>query len=381
MQIGMRGRLAVAIAAASLLGLAAGCDEDKKKDSGAVDAGTDDGGPPVNAGRLGAALASAAAAGAPPPAASASAGQGQGPPESGVFAAGAGEAALPKGTPFKMELLGQGSEPRALLAPKIDPKVEQKSSVLLGIRMGGPQGLPSIDVTLSLKVDKPKKDAKAGEVPAGTTVVGKVASAMPASMSLGGPAKELTDALGKLKGSTIRYRLSPANAVSDISVEVAKGAEPGLAALLDALGESASALTPPLPDKPVGVGAYWMVTDRILWQGAKIPLLRYRVFKITGIEPSGAVTLSVDTRQYAEDGVAKLPTGAQEVDTTIDAFESSGKGTLVWDPGAIAPRQAELSQRLNARLVPPGAPAGSPQRMVIQSELAARFQPPAAASP
>src|SRR5690606_18132861 len=127
----------------------------------------------------------------PMPSASAGAGPAQGPPETGVFAPGAGEAVLPKATAYKLELLGEGSEPRALLAPKIDPKAEQKSTVLLGLRGAN---LPSIDMALDFKVEKPKK---AAEAPPGTTVVAKVLSAVPASMSLGGPAKELTDLFGK----------------------------------------------------------------------------------------------------------------------------------------------------------------------------------------
>ena len=364
MHIRMRGRFAVALAALSLLGPAAGCGQDQKKDSGPVDAGVDDGGPLVNAGRLGAALASAA------PPAKAGAGPAEGPPESGVFAQGAGDAVLSKSTPYKLELLGEGSEPRALLATKIDAKAEQKSAVLLGLRGAN---LPSIDMAVSFKVDKP---AKAAEAPPGTTVVAKVLSAVPASMSLGGPEKELIELFGKLKGSTVRYQLSPANTIQDMTFELPKGAEPALVQVLESLGEAISLLTTPMPDKPVGVGAYWMVTDRLLWPGAKIPLLRYRVFKITSIEPNGAVTFSVDTRQYAEEGTVKLPQGAQEVSATLDALESAGKGTLVWDPAALAPRQGELNQRLVARVMPPGAPPGSPQRLAIQSELAVRFQPP-----
>ena len=392
MQIGMRARFAVAFAAVSLLGLAAGCEEEKKNESGPADAGLDAGPQAIVGGKLGEAVAAAAAGSAaarPPANAGAGPGQGQGqgqgdgPPESGVFAPGASEAVLPKATPYTLEMLGEGSEPRARLAPRIDPKAEQKRSVVIGVRSGQQQGLPSFDIELALKPEKPKDDkAKAGEgapPPTGTAISAKVLSVLPAAMGLGGPPKELTDIVGKLKGSVIRYRLSPTNAMSELTLEPAKGADAGIAPLLDALAEAISVLNAPLPDKPVGVGAYWMVADRALWPGAKIPILRYRVFKVTKIEGE-AVTFSVDTRQYAEEGVAKLSTGREDIQTTIDAFQSSGKGTLVWEPGALAPREAELTQQVQARLVPPGAPANSQQRMLLQSELTARFQPPSASA-
>ncbi|WP_050435955.1 hypothetical protein [Chondromyces crocatus] len=373
----MRGRFAGAVVVASLLGLLAGCDDKKKPETPAAESGTEeDAGLPVNAGRLGAALASAATVGGPAPTANAAAGQG--PPENGIFAPGAAEAALPKSTPFKIEMLGEGSEPRVSLAPKHDAKAEQKSSVILSLRMGGGQGLPALDFGLSFKADKPKKDAAPAEAPSGTAMRAKLTSVVPASMSPGGLPKELVDAFSNLKGSEIHYQLAANNAVSELSIELSKGAEQGLRPILDSLAEVIGLLTPALPDKPVGVGAMWMVTDRFVWPGAKIPVLRYRVFKIEKIEPNGAVSFSVDTRQYAEEALAKLPDGATERPTTLDGFESSGKGSLVWSPTGFAPSQGEIRQKLGAQFLPPNAPPGSTQRAVLQSELIGRFQVPGA---
>lgn len=383
MLIGTRGRLAVALTAVALLGLVSGCEEEKKNT--AADAGAQDAGPqqPAVGGKLGAALASAASVSAARPPASAG---GVGPPEGGVFAPGAGVAALPKDAPHKIEVISDGAEPRAKLAAALDPKAEQKLAISVGLRMGGPQAMPNIDVEMAFKIDKSKKDKpKAGEVEAaaapaaGTPVTGKMLSATLASMSLGGPPKEVTDQLSKLKGSLVHYQLTPANTAVDFRYELAKGADPGLDAVLKSLGEALSVLTPPLPDRPVGVGAYWMVTDRAVWPGAQIPMLRYRIFKIEKIE-GAAVTLSVETRQYAEEGIARVPSGDKEVTLSLDQFDSSGKGAVTWAPASLAPGSAELAQRVQGRLVPPGAQGGA-QRMMIQAELNAKFQPPAAPPP
>ncbi|EYF01661.1 Hypothetical protein CAP_7866 [Chondromyces apiculatus DSM 436] len=383
----MRGRFARTLVMVSLLGLVAGCEEENKKESVSVsDAGAEDASLAPNAGRLGAALASAVAVGGPPPTPKA----GDGPPENGVFAPGAGEAALPKAMNYKTEMLTDGSEPRVLLTSKPDGK-EQKTSVLLSVRTGGPQGLPTIDFGMSFKIekakgDKPKKDAAGAEAapapaPVGSAVIAKVTSAVPASMSPGGLPKELIEEFGKLKGSEIRYQLSPTNAFSGLTIQMAKGVDAGLAPILDALAETVALLTPPLPEKPVGVGATWMVADRFVWTGAKIPVLRYRVFKVEKIEANGTVSFSVDSRQYAEEGTVKLTMGpGQEVSTPLDAFESAGKGTIVWDAAGLVPREGEIRQKLVAQVVPPGAPPGNQQRAVLQSELVGRFQAPTAAA-
>ncbi|WP_437985620.1 hypothetical protein [Sorangium sp. So ce117] len=378
--------MASTLAAVALAGLA-GCEGEKGKAQVAADAGALDAGPPlpVVGGKLGAALAEAAAGGAEKkgPAAGGAAG---GPPESGVFSASEAAAALPKDVPYKIEVVSDGSEPRARLAPKIDPKSEQKLDITLGLRMGGPQGLPNLELGVSFKAEKPADAPKEGAAArvastasaAPTRVIAKITSAMLASMSIGGPPKQLADALARLKGSALRYELSPANAVSNLQFELSKDADPGLQPLIGALGEAITLLTPPLPDKPLGAGAYWMVTDRVVASGAQLPVLRYRVFKIEKVE-GGVVSLSVDTRQYAEGADLKLPSPNGEITMTIDRLDSSGKGTLTWSPSSFAPGVADASQRLQALLVPPGATAQqAAQRSVAQVELTAKFAPPAA---
>ncbi|WP_438035752.1 hypothetical protein [Sorangium sp. So ce204] len=378
--------MASTLAAVALSGLA-GCEGEKSKAQVAADAGALDAGPalPVVGGKLGAELAEAASGSTEKkgPAAGSAA---DGPPQSGVFSASEAAAALPKDVPYKIEVIGDGSEPRARLAPKIDPKSEQKLDITLGLRMGGPQGLPNLELGVSFKAEKPADAPKEGAAArvastasaAPTRVIAKITSATLASMSIGGPPKQLADALAKLKGSALRYELSPANVVGNVHFELSKDADPGLQPLIGALGEAITLLTPPLPDKPVGAGAYWMVTDRVVASGAQLPVLRYRVFKIEKVE-GGVVSFSVDTRQYAEGADLKLPSPNGEVTMTIDRLDSSGKGTLTWSPSSFAPGVADASQRLQALLVPPGATGQqAAQRSVAQVELTAKFASPAA---
>ncbi|WP_437993226.1 hypothetical protein [Sorangium sp. So ce145] len=369
------------LAAVALSGLA-GCEGEKSKAQVAADAGALDAGPalPVVGGKLGAELAEAASGSTEKKGPAAARGAAGGPPESGVFSASEAAAALPKDVPYKIEVIGDGSEPRAKLAPKIDPKSEQKLDITLGLRMGGPQGLPNLELGVSFKAEKPADAPKEGAAApaAPTRVIAKITSATLASMSIGGPPKQLADALAKLRGSALRYELSPANVVGNLHFELSKDADPGLQPLIGALGEAITLLTPPLPDKPVGAGAYWMVTDRVVASGAQLPVLRYRVFKIEKVE-GGVVSFSVDTRQYAEGADLKLPSPNGEVTMTIDRLDSSGKGTLTWSPSSFAPGVADASQRLQALLVPPGATGQqAAQRSVAQVELTAKFASPAA---
>lgn len=369
--------MASALAAVVLSGLTAGCEKkEESKAKEAADAGALDAGPaqPVIGGKLGEVVAEAASGSPAAPAAPAASGDAANtPPPNGVFTLQRAAAALPKDVPYKLDLIDEGSEPRRKLAVTIDPKSEQQLLVTLGLRMGGPQGLPRLEFGLSLKADKPKE----GE--AAIPVTAKITSATLASMSLGGPPKELSAALAKLKGSSLRYELSPANVASNFQPELATGTDPGFAPIIAALGEAIGLLTPPLPDKPVGAGAYWMVADRAVASGANLPVLRYRVYKIDKVE-GDTVSFTVDTRQYAEGADFKLPGPTGDMTMTIEQLESTGKGSLTWSPSSVAAGTADITQRLQAILVPPGGQRTA-QRSVAQVDLTAKLAPPVEAAP
>src|SRR6185295_12885361 len=83
----------------------------------------------------------------------------EGPPETGVFAPGFADKAQAVGAPAKVEVLGEGTEPRITLAlaPGDD---EQRETITVGVRQGGQGGTIALDYALSLKIDKPKDKPK-----------------------------------------------------------------------------------------------------------------------------------------------------------------------------------------------------------------------------
>jgi hypothetical protein len=340
-----------------------GC-QDNKPSATAEDAGVADSGPakPVIGGKLGAAVAAAESAQAASPSAQ---GGGDGPPASGIFAPGAADRALPPTTPVKIEVLGEGTEPRLTLtaAPKGD---EQKMVVSAGLRLGPQQGMLAIDFALTLKLDKLKEEKGKADADKGgpMRVVATVNSAAPAKELAGQLPKELSDAISKLKGSEIRYQLTPEGAVADLAVQLSKGADASIEAPLQGLGEAISLLSVPVPPKPVGVGGYWLVTDHS--QSLGVDLLRYRVFKVEKIEKDRA-TLSVDIRQYAVKDQMTL-SGGPGGPLQIARFDSQGKGSIVWTPGALVAPGSQANQRMLAAFKETGNGPGRG----LQTELLAR---------
>jgi hypothetical protein len=327
--------------------VAAGCADEKKTQTADADAGAEQSKKPVLDSKLEAAVKAAESAQA-----SSKSKGGDGPPENGVFGPGFGDKAHPPGAPAKVELIGEGAEPRVMLAPA--PADEQKETVNTTVRLQG-SPLP-VEYGLALKIDKPK-DEKKTDGPKVWRVVGKVASL---SVSPQLP-RDASDKLGKLKGTEIRYTIGPTGGATDLGYTLAKDADPGLGeAVVKSLVDSIGFAVPPLPQKPVGVGATWMVTDRGSTFGVEV--VRYRVYKIERIS-DGVPFLSLDVRQYAAKDEAEL---GQKM--TVKQFESQGKGRMEWSAASLLPPRGEVSQRTAVA----GSVAGG-QQGVFQGEVTAKF--------
>lgn len=318
---------------------AAACSDDKKVPAVEPDAGIDEPGRKQAAlgGKLAAAVKAAESAQASP-----SAKSDDGPPEKGVFAPGAADKAQAAGAPPKVDLLGEGSEPRLSLA-FAPGEGEQKESVSAAFRMQG-RGLP-LDYTVSVKVEKPKdkpKDDKKAEAAPGFRVVATIAGvSLPPQLP-----KDVADQVGKVKGTEIRYRLAPTGAITEVSATLPKGADPSLDQIINPVVEGVTLLTPVFPEKPVGVGAYWMVTDRLV--SGIVDVVRYRVLRVEKIEKDRA-TLSMDVRQYA--ARSEIDAGGGQKLSVLQ-FESIGKSKIEFAaPALLSPRaEGQVRMALDGRV-------------------------------
>jgi hypothetical protein len=343
----------------AVVGSAAGCSEEKKPETVEADAGAVD--PNHKQAVLGGKVAAAVKA------AESSAPQGpktqDGPPEKGIFEPGAADKVLAQGAAPKVDVLGEGSDPKISLAYAPSDK-ELRANVSAAFRMNG-RGLP-LDYVVSVKTEKPKDDKKPKDEKKDTgasarrVVVAIAGVTLPPQLP-----KEAVDQLGKVKGSEIKYTLSPSGVVTDASITLAKGADAGLDQLLQSVVEGITLLTPPLPTKPVGVGAYWMVTDRV--PSGIVDVVRYRVFRVEKIEKDH-VLLSVDVRQYAAKNEVDA-SGGQKL--TMSQFESRGKGKVEWAAASLLPVSGEgqVGIALDGR-VPSGQQGGAQTDLQIKIQAA-----------
>jgi hypothetical protein len=346
---------------ACLLLAAGGCADDKKTQTPAASASAEQAPRPVLDGKLAAAVKAAESA-------RPSTQGGDGPPENGVFAAGLADKTQPPGAPPKVEVLGDGKEPRFLLTPA--PADEQREAVSVIVRIQG--GAIPVDYALALKVDKPKDDKKDDkpEGPRAVHVVARVAGVTPPAQM----PRDLSDKFAKLKGTEVRYTLGTDGAISELAYTLSKDMDPALGeTALRALLDAISGAMAPLPKKPLGVGGYWIATDRAPTL-LGVDVVRYRVFTVEKIDKDSA-TLSITVRQYAAKDEATLGALANVAKLEILRFESSGKGKMDWTAGALLPAHAESSVRTAIQ----GAVGGDQQAQqpqqpqVLQAEVNAKF--------
>jgi hypothetical protein len=284
-------------------------------------------------------------------------GAADGPPPAGIFAPGAADKALAKGAPATITFGSDGAEPRVQLGPVLKPGTKRTGSIEVASQSSAEQGAIPISLSISLEAQKVKSDSDAG-APNASQVVAKITGA---TINAPGVPPEIAAGVAKLRGSRVEYQLSPDGAGSNFRAEIVRGVDPAFGTAVQSLGDTLMLLALPFPAKPVGVGAYWMVTTRDSVTG--LDVVTYRLVKVEKVEGTAA-TLSLSTKRYAASpafDVEGLPPG---VPHTMSEFHGSTDGSLVVNAGDSFPKSGQLDSVLAAALG-----AGDPktkQRPMVQ---------------
>jgi len=347
---------ALLLAVASLLGaLSVACDkkdtresdETTKSDAGTTKASKAETDEPDLANALG-----SVSAARPAPGGSAAPG---GPPPAGIFGPGEADKAAAKGSPATLTLGSDGAQPRVLLGPGPKPGSKRSGTVELATQSDPQQGAIPIEFALTLEAQKPKAEADAG---AGA-LIQVVAKVTAAKINAPGVPADLSAAVAKLKGSRVDYQVGADGAASNIHADIPKGVDPGFRDPVQALSDLLAGVALPFPTKPVGLGAYWMVTSRDVVMG--LDVVSYRLVKVEKVEGT-VVTLSLNTKRYAASSAFELEGLPPDAPKTMAEFRAQSEGKLTVAVGEAFPKSAELQSLIGAAL---GA-ADAKQRPMVQ---------------
>ncbi len=343
--------------------LLAACNKEEQKDKAEADAGADAG---PDLAQLDPELAQAMAkAKVGEPAASAV--NEAGPPPRGIFPPGRADKEMKKGSPPKIDIGSDGADPKISLSPaRPEPGSKISGKIQINLQQGQQGGGLPIEFGLTLESQKPKEaEAPAGSVKMSAKVTG-------ASIPIAGAGKEAEGLIGKMKGTRVDYLVDSNGVGSAYKVEPPKGAPPELGVWLESLADTLALVTLPVPQKPLGVGAYWMVTTREGVLG--LDLITYRMVKIEGIQ-DGVAAVSVNAKRYAASAALDLPGLPPGAPKEMSEFQSIAEGRLELKAGRGFPLGGDASNALAIGLGAAQGPGqrGQQQGVVIQTRATLEF--------
>jgi hypothetical protein len=269
-----------------------------------------------------------------------------GPPASGIFLPGAADKAMAKGAAPTITLGDDGTAPRIQLGPAARPGTKRSGSIEVATQSDPRQGAIPISLGLTLEAQKPKTDAEAG-APGATQMVAKVTGA---SINAPGVPADIAAGVAKLKGSHVDYQVTPEGAGSNFRFDATKGVDPAFREAVQSLSDALMMLALPFPSKPVGVGAYWMVTTRDSVMG--LDVVSYRLVKVEKIEGTLA-TLSLSTKRYATSSAFDMEGLPPDAPRNMAEFHAETSGSLTVAAGDSFAKGGQLESVMAAAL---GAP-------------------------
>lgn len=287
-----------------------------------------------------------------------------GPPPDGVFAPGAADKEIVRGAQPKITLGSEGSEPKVQLGVgKAPPKLS--GTIQIALQSDPRQGAIPVLMTLSFEPKKTEPAAEADKAAAvSLPVVVKVTAAKIDAPQV---PKDIDEQIAKLKGSRVEYSILPGGAGAGFRFDAPKGAPQDFRDMVRSLSDVISLLTIPYPDKPLGAGAYFMVTSRDDFLG--LDLVTYRLIKVKQVTPEGA-TLDVSTKRYAASRSFDFPGLPPEIDKTLAEFQATSEGTVELPVGALLPTKGQVSSVLAAQL----GGADTKQRAMLQLQSRAQLE-------
>jgi hypothetical protein len=268
-----------------------------------------------------------------------------GPPPNGIFAPGAADKEIAHGQAPKLTLGSDGAEPRVALFPAQPKPGSKQSGTIQVVQQAQGAGLP-VEFSVTFEAQKPKAEG-ATAVPVTVRVTG-------ARVAVSGAPKEVESQVGKLRGTKIEYEISPDGAGTNYRYDLAKGASPELGEVVRALTDTLAVVTLPYPEKPVGVGAFWMATSRDGTMG--LDLVTYRMIKVEHIEGK-TVSLNVNTKRYSAGPSFDLPGLPPDAPRNLAEFQSLAEGSLQIEAGKGFPVGGTQNSAFGAQLQSPTNPA------------------------
>ncbi len=283
------------------------------------------------------------------------------PPPDGILGLERANQEAPMGSPPKLTLGGNGSEPRVVLGGPL-PTSGGKGQIEITVRTGPQAAMPTVLFGLDVGRSEAKSEDPLDAADEDLTFSVQQVSLSPSQ--LGQLPKEAQAAIQKLKQSKVVFGLDAGAPVGSPRILRTKGSLEDLELMMMGTADGLRSALVSYPKEPVGKDAVWMVTSREVFLGADV--VAYRLHRIVEVGQD-AVVVKVDTKRYLATPKLGLPGVGSH---PIEQFQGSDEATLRIVPGVALPAEGEIVQRLGAVAQADGDPGRAMQvKMELRSQV------------
>jgi hypothetical protein len=269
------------------------------------------------------------------------------------------------GAPAPAQTDGEGSQVAAptveVLDPGDEPRAPLRYALVAGTSVSGTQSIdqyirqvdqdgfgnstrvPTIDLGLQLDVQEVQPDGTA-RVTFGFTSVEATGNGSAASSD---QARAIEIALADVTDLTGDTTISNRGVPLDTSLDVPDDLPDTVRSILEQFESQASALTPPLPEEPLGLGARWRATTEAELNGIEFEQeFVYTLESMTGTQ----LELRITAKQRAAPQEIDVPNAPSGTEIRLLSYRAKGKGTTTFDLAAPLPVESEVKLHLVNRV-------------------------------
>lgn len=261
-----------------------------------------------------------------------------GPPPNGLFVPAVADQKAKLGMPAAVKVGASGSGKKVTFRQP-DLSVPRGGSLEASLQLGPRTFMPNVAFTIRIAPSAADPEAAEG----GARVVTIVTKTELARTQPGQVPPELEKDLLGLTGAQFTQAVSGQLPAGGVFYSLPAKANPQLASLVSSVADALGSVFLAYPDEPVGVGGFWMITQRERF--ANTDVVAYRMVKVSAIDDETA-TLQVQTRRYAAEPGLGMPDF--KTPPKLLRFEASDSSTIFLDLDSAWPRLANVRQELGA---------------------------------
>lgn len=271
-------------------------------------------------------------------------------PPNGVFGPGEADAIAKRGAPRRVIVLDAGAEPRDVVAYRAAPGTKQTIAMGLDLAMAmGPPGaqprlmkMPRTETTLEITTESAEQGGSAVRAEIVDVRLVETDSSQVAAIS---GSREM---LEKLKGVGLRLEMDAHATRSAVTVSSADKPSPEAAKALEQLRQTLFNVVTPTPDSPVGVGARWLVVERIETPADVVQVRTVTLAKREGMRAELTVSVAQIAASARLGPAAVVGAGASP--PTIGALETTGVSSFSVDFERVCPEKGTSEVKTNMLL-------------------------------